>query len=87
MDVLRDPDLQAYYDRQFEMMASRAWQEFLEDVRRACDSYADPRRIEDERTLFYIKGLLAQCDTILMREAALRQAFDTLVEQDREAAE
>lgn len=80
--TLKNIELQAYYDAQFEMMATPAWKQLMEDVRAIRDARQDPRLIPDAAALHRIQGELIQIDWLLGREDALRLAHDHLLAEE-----
>jgi hypothetical protein len=53
-----DKALQEYYEARFDMMASKGWQDLVEDMELVIKSYSNVMAIDNEKDLFKKQGQL-----------------------------
>lgn len=73
-----EKELQQYYEARFDMMASKGWQDFIDDVQKVYDAYNVIENITDEKSLFYTKGRLDILKWILTTKEASEKTYEDL---------
>lgn len=53
-----DKALQEYYEARFDMLASKGWQDLVEDLQAIINSYDNVMAIDNEKDLFKKQGQL-----------------------------
>lgn len=80
-------ELQDYYERRFEMMATQGWQDLLEDLDimiKATDTLAG---IDSEQQLYFKKGEMSILNWIKNLRDASAEVYDQLqAEEDEDAS-
>lgn len=72
------PELQTYYEGQFDMLASPAWKEFEKDLKDMVDAISDIRSCDSPEMLQNRKGQLDILDFILNRKQFLEEGYKDL---------
>lgn len=75
-------ELQKYYDNAFEMMATKGWSDFMEDIDRVKNSYDKLSSVTETHTLDFRRG---QMD-ILNWLSGLKSSYEKTFEQIKEEA-
>lgn len=75
------PELQKYYEDQFNMMATEGWTDLLEDLKTLKSNINDVTLTTDTHDLFYRKGQLDILDLILKRKETCEAVYEELNEQ------
>jgi hypothetical protein len=79
MEQSLTPELQAYYENQFSMLASQGWKDLLEDfaaLRKQVDVLS---AVKDSNDLWYRKGQLDILDLFLNRKAQAEKVYEDLI--------
>jgi len=80
-------ELQDYYERRFEMMATQGWQDLLEDLDimiKATDTLAG---IDSEQQLYFKKGEMSILNWLKNLRDASAEVYDQLqAEEDEDAS-
>lgn len=71
-------ELKEFYERQFTMMATPAWKEFLEDCEGLVSQYKDIGAVTDTQQLFFRKGQLDILNWVIGRRDSHSKAYDEL---------
>lgn len=79
-----DKELQAYYEEQFNMMASKGWKDLLEDFSKLKTNINDVTLTTDTQDLFFRKGQLDILDLILKRKEACEKVYEDLTNENNE---
>ena len=79
-----DKELQEYYENAFDMMASKGWQDLLEDFSKLKANINDVTLTTDTQDLFFRKGQLDILDLILKRKEACEKVYEELLNEDNE---
>ena len=74
-----EKELQEYYDNAFDMMASKGWQDLLEDFDKLKTNINDVTLTTDTHDLFFRKGQLVILDLILKRKDACEKVYEELI--------
>ena len=72
------PELQKYYEEQFNMMSTEGWKDLLEDFNKLKTSINDVTLTTDTHDLFYRKGQLDILDLVLNRHTTCEKVFEEL---------
>lgn len=72
------PELQKYYEGQFDLFSSMGWKDILEDLQGLRDSVSDITKVEDARSLHYRQGQIDILDLILNRKEMCEKAYQEL---------
>jgi hypothetical protein len=78
-------ELQDYYERRFEMMATPGWQDLLEDLEimiKATDTLAG---IDSEKQLYFKKGEMSILNWIKNLRDASAEVYDQLQAEEQDA--
>jgi ADP-heptose:LPS heptosyltransferase len=73
-----DKELQAYYEARFDMMASKGWQDLVEDLRKIEEVSKDLDRCNGIEDLYYAKGQLDILNFIFKLKEASEDAYEEL---------
>lgn len=84
--MLKDNELQKYYEECLNTMASPGWTYILEDLQKIRASVNEIGRLKDEHGLYFAKGQLDVLDHVLALREKMRFAFETLQEQEDDDA-
>lgn len=71
------PELQEYYEEQFNMMASKGWHDMTEDLRSILGGLKDIMTVTPD-TLLNRQGRIAELSLILDRPSILARAYEEL---------
>lgn len=72
------PELQKYYDEQFNLMASVGWKDLMEDFTKLRDELDNIRTAKDAQHLHFRQGQLDILDLILNRRKTCEEVYDQL---------
>lgn len=76
--MLKDPELNRYYEAQFDLFAEPGWEDFIEDVKKVKESLPTIEQINTEAQLNFVKGQLDILKWILQRKDLVARAYDEL---------
>lgn len=74
------PELQAYYEAQFDLFVERGWEDFIEDVQGVKAALPTIEQISTEAQLHYVKGQLDIIKWVLQRRELIGKAYEDLKE-------
>ena len=72
------PELQRYYEGQFNTMSTEGWKDFLDDMNELKASINDVTLTTDTQDLFFRKGQLDILDLVLSRKATCEKVYEEL---------
>ena len=72
------PELQKYYDEQFNLMASMGWKDLMEDFKELRDELNNIKTAKDAQQLYFRQGQLDILDLILNRRKTCEEVYDQL---------
>ncbi|CAB4183466.1 hypothetical protein UFOVP1464_29 [uncultured Caudovirales phage] len=75
-----DIDLQRYYEDRFEMMASRGWLDFIEEMQKILDARDQLNAVNTEQQLHFAKGELSILSLIVNLQAVSEECHRSLDE-------
>jgi len=75
-------ELQEYYEARFSTMATKGWQDFIEDTQNLFDTYNKINTAESFEEFHKRKGQLDILQWILSLKDASEQAYSELQEED-----
>ena len=75
------PELQKYYDEQFNLMSSVGWKDLMEDFKKLRDELDNIRTAKDAQELHFRQGQLDILDLILNRRQTCEEVYDQLKEE------
>jgi hypothetical protein len=75
-----DIDLQRYYDDRFEMMASRGWLDFIEEMQKILDTRDKLNAVNTEQQLHFAKGELSILSLVVNLQAVSEECYRSLNE-------
>lgn len=75
---MKDKELIAYYEEQFNLFASKGWVDFIEDQNALYDAIDDLSSVENIETLWFRKGQLDILRLILDRRASCEAVWNDL---------
>lgn len=75
------PDLQKYYENQFNLFIQEGWRDLLEDFENIKKSINDLSTVADEQSLFFRKGQLDILDLLLQRKAMCEKTYEELINE------
>lgn len=75
------PELQKYYESQFNLFIQDGWRDLLEDFENIKKSINDLSTVADEQTLFFRKGQLDILDLLLQRKAMCEKTYEELLNE------
>ena len=76
------PEIQAYYENRWEMMATTGWKEFVEDTQNLFDAYNQLNAIDTHDDLMKRKGQLDILQWILSLKEVSEQSYKQLQEDE-----
>ena len=76
------PELQAYYEARFSMMATEGWKDLLEDIDNMIEPLNNISTIEDEKSLQFRKGELSILTWLKNLKQVSERAFEDLNEKN-----
>ena len=76
------PELQKYYEEQFNMMSTEGWKDLLEDFNKLKTSINDVTLTTDTHDLFYRKGQLDILDLVLSRRTTCEKVYEELQHEE-----
>lgn len=76
------PELQAYYEARFSMMATEGWKDLLEDIDNMIEPLNNISTIEDEKSLQFRKGELSILTWLKNLKQVSEQAYEDLNEKN-----
>lgn len=77
------PELQKYYETYFDLFLTDGWKQFVEDVQESASAF-NIRGIQDEGTLKFVQGQIAVMDKLINWELGVRNAYDSVNEEENE---
>jgi hypothetical protein len=77
------PELQKYYETYFDLFTTDGWKQFIEDVTESAESF-NVRNVPDESALKFVQGQLLILDQMMNWEISIRNAFDSIEEEEKE---
>lgn len=75
------PELQAYYENQFDLMAKPGWTDLMEDLQKIKASINNLSLVTDAHDLWFRKGQLDILDLLLSRREACGKAYEELKDE------
>jgi len=75
------PDLQKYYENQFNLFIQEGWKDLLEDFENIKKSINDLSTVADEQSLFFRKGQLDILDLLLQRKTMCEKTYEELINE------
>ena len=75
------PELQKFYDEAFTMMATKGWQDFMEDVKKIADSYDKLSSVTETHSLDFRRGQLDILNWLLGLRTAYEETYDSLAQE------
>lgn len=79
-----DRKLQSYYDSRFEMMATKGWQDLIEDAENMFKALNQVMPIQNETELQLKRGQLDILNWIISLKESSTQAYEQLMSGDSE---
>jgi hypothetical protein len=76
------PELQAYYEARFSMMATEGWKDLLEDIDNMIEPLNNISTIEDEKSLQFRKGELSILTWLKNLKQVSERAYEDLNEKN-----
>ena len=76
------PELQAYYEARFTMMATEGWRDLLEDIDNMIEPLNNISTIADEKSLQFRKGELSILIWLKNLKQVSERAFEDLNEKN-----
>lgn len=76
------PELQAYYEARFSMMATEGWKDLLEDIDNIIEPLNNISTIEDEKSLQFRKGELSILTWLKNLKQVSERAYEDLNEKN-----
>jgi hypothetical protein len=76
------PELQAYYEARFSMMATEGWRDLLEDIDNMIEPLNNISTIEDEKSLQFRKGELSILTWLKNLKQVSERAYEDLNEKN-----
>ena len=76
------PELQAYYEARFTMMATEGWKDLLEDIDNMIEPLNNISTIADEKSLQFRKGELSILIWLKNLKQVSERAFEDLNEKN-----
>jgi len=76
-----DKDIQEYYEARFDMMASKGWQDFIEDTQKMLDAYNKIERLAGVEDLYYAKGQLDILNWVINLKQTSEEAYRELTDE------
>lgn len=84
MEVLRDKELDRYYQERFLTTGSKGWEDLMGEVQVLLDGYNSLDAATNLEQLYFRKGQVDILKWILSVGPLSRQAYDELLEQEQE---
>lgn len=81
MDVLKDKELDAYYQSLFAMFSTPGWKAWVEDRKKEVEFRANLRNVKGS-SVDFVKGQVDVLDYVVAAEEITRKAYDELLTQD-----
>ena len=78
-------ELQDYYENRFAMMATKGWQELIEDLELMINSTDTISGIETEQQLHFRKGELSIMNWIKTLKESSTEVYEQLLEEEENA--
>ena len=75
------PDLQRYYEDQFDLFSRPGWKDLLEDFENIKKSINDISTVPDQQALFFRKGQLDILDLLLQRKTMCEKTYEELLNE------
>jgi len=82
-DVLGDKDLDAWYQRRFDLTSHRGWDELMEQVEALREGYSDVRRLRSDEERSFRQGQLDILDWLASMAQTTRDAYDRMIAQEQ----
>lgn len=76
------PELQAYYEARFTMMATEGWRDLLEDIDNMIEPLNNISTIDDEKSLQFRKGELSILTWLKNLKQVSERAYEDLNEKN-----
>ena len=74
-------ELQKYYEARFDMMASKGWQDFIEDIQNMVTAYDKIERIKAVEDLYFTKGQLDILNWVINLKETSSEAYKELSDE------
>lgn len=81
--ILKDGELQRYYDAMFDMHATRGWAELQLDLAKMKESCANAENIESLEQLWFAKGQMNIIDQLAAHKAFTEAGFNAALEAEQ----
>ena len=72
------PELQNYYEDQFDLFTHPGWTDLLEDLLKLRDSISDITKVADAQSLHFRQGQIDILDLLLNRKAMCVKTYEEL---------
>lgn len=82
-----DQKLQSYYESRFSMMATKGWQDLIEDAQAMFDSLNQVLPIQNEADLHLKRGQLDILQWLLSLKAVSEESYEQLINDSAGAAQ
>jgi hypothetical protein len=76
------PELEKYYETYFDLFSTKGWKQFIEDVTESAETF-NVRNVPDEAALKFVQGQLLILDQMVNWEVSIRNAFDSIEEEEK----
>ena len=83
--VLKDAELQAYYDQTFAMYGTRGWAHLIERVKEQIVAFDRLEGVETVEQLWMRKGQIDQMNWLLKDQETHEAAYNELIAQQEDA--
>lgn len=83
-EYLKDPDLERWYQRRFDLTSHAGWADLQEQVAELRAGYADVRNCRTPEELKFRQGQLDILDWLAGMAQTTRDAYDLMIEQEAE---
>lgn len=77
------PELQRYYENQFDLMYRDGWKDLIEDLQKLKDSINSLSLVTDANDLYFRKGQLDILELLLKRKETCEKVFEELKNDSR----
>lgn len=80
-DMLKDKELQEYYDALFQMYGTPGWRALMEDTEHMLRRHDTPRDLTSADQLWFRRGELAQMDWLATHQQRTEAAYALALEE------
>ena len=72
------PELEKYYEGQFDLFITQGWRDILEDLQSLKESIDDITKVTDTQSLYFRQGQIDIINLLLNRKAMCEKAYEDL---------